>query len=461
MLVHIIGVCGTGMAGLAGLLMEKGLEVRGSDQNFYPPMGDYVKDLGIQVRQGYSAENLSPRPDLVIVGNVITRENPEAQALLESNIPYMSFPEALRAFVLKERIPIVVTGTHGKTTTTALIAWILEKAGLDPGYLVGGIPLNLPNSFRLGKGQYFVLEGDEYDTAFFDKRPKFIHYMPQIGVITSIEFDHADIYKDYNSILDSFQSFVNLIPFNGHLVANSDYNDIFKLVEQTACRKYFYSIQDNGHYSISNINYTDNYSLATIRISNKDMLEIKTPIYGLHNMANILASIAVADILGIEKEIVREALLQFRGVKRRQELLGTKGDVTVIDDFAHHPTAVNVTIYAIKERFRPKRLVAIFEPRSNSSRRNVFQRDYVHAFNGADIVIVPEPKNMEKIPLEQRFSSKRLISDLKNMGKEAYYFKGGEEILSFLMNMARPGDLLLFMSNGDFEGLPKRILEVL
>ncbi len=456
--VHLMGICGTGMAGLAGLLKEKGFRVTGSDQNMYPPMSEYIKALGLTVMVGYSPKNLYPQPDLVIVGNVITRENPEAQELLKRDIPYLSFPEALKEFAFEGKEPIVIAGTHGKTTTTSLVAWILTCSGQDPGYLIGGIPLNLKKNFHLGTGRYFVIEGDEYDTAFFDKRPKFLHYMPKIGLITSIEFDHADIYTDYSHVLKSFKSFVSIIPPDGSLVVNhSCLNELYGQ-ESLTPNISTYGNGHNNHFNLVDSNQSKDFSHFKVEYKDK-IYEFSTRLYGNHNLLNLTGGIAIGLILGIDPEVIKKAVFSFHGVRRRQEIVGLVDDVLIIDDFAHHPTAVMETISAVRERFSPNRLIAVFEPRSNSSRRNVFQDRYPHSFLKADVVIIPEPKNMEKIPLDKRFSSKRLVEDLKGLGKEAFYFESSDEILNFLTNYLSPKDLVLFMSNGDFERLPQRVFQ--
>jgi len=458
--VHLMGICGTGMAGLAGLLKSKGFVVTGSDQNMYPPMSEYIKHLKIPVMEGYSPNNLQHGPDLVIVGNVITRDNPEAQELLRLGLPYMSFPQAMKEFALKDKVSIVVSGTHGKTTTTSLISWILFSAGMDPGYLVGGIPLNFHRNFNVGAGRYFVIEGDEYDTAFFDKRPKFLHYLPSIAVITSVEFDHADIYKDYSHVLESFKALLSILPKEGLLILNGDISDLKNELHQYSYKKLTYGLDPQDNYSLKNYSINGDFTQFNLAIEGKKYI-FKTRLYGIHNLLNVLAAIAVSVNIGISMDEIYKALNSFLGVKRRQEVIGIVDNITVIDDFAHHPTAVRETISAVKARFEPKRLIAVFEPRSNSSRRNVFQDIYPLSFQNAEVIAVPEPKNMEKIPPDLRFSSVKLVGDLKEMGKDAFYFKDTLELMDFLLDFVSQGDVVLFMSNGDFENLPRKLFHKL
>lgn len=458
--IHFIGICGTGMAGLAGLLKEKGYKVTGSDQNFYPPMSNYIRRLSIPIMEGYSPKNLNPPPDLVIVGNVITRDNPEAKGLLETNIPYMSFPQALREFALKNKIPLVVAGTHGKTTTTSFLAWLLWTANKDPGFLVGGIPINFQKNFNIGSGQFFVIEGDEYDTAFFDKRPKFLHYMPHVALITSIEFDHADIYRDYEHVLGSFRSFVSLIPPDGLLVVHESCESKIKELNKTPFKLVTYGTDRNSDFVLKKIIYKKDTTSFLIQYK-ENSIEFETTLFGTHNLLNLTGAIAVGILLNLDPEVIKKAVYSFKGVKRRQEFVGSIDNITIIDDFAHHPTAVRETIRAIKKRYNCGRLIAVFEPRSNSSRRNVFQGIYPQSFSEADVVIIPEPKNLEKIPENERFSSKRLVEDLIKLGKEAYYFENTQDILNFLTLYLKSGDTVLFMSNGDFERLPFRLFESL
>jgi len=456
--VHLMGICGTAMASLAGILKQEGHLVTGSDQNVYPPMSLFLEDLSIPVLEGYKAENLHPTPDLVIVGNVITKLNLEAVELARLGIPYLSLPQALQAFAMKGKKSIVICGTHGKTTTTALIAWVLENAGLDPSFMVGGIPLNFDKSFKLGAGPHFVIEGDEYDTAFFDKGPKFLHYSPWLTVLTSIEFDHADIYRDLDHVRQSFQKLIRLIPSDGLLIANHDDPVVMAEAERASCPLVTYSLENGRDWKASDIAVHENFTFLRARNRDGRIVEIRTPLYGRHNVSNLLSTLPLSAFLGIETGSLLRGLETFQGVKRRQEIKGEAKGILVLDDFAHHPTAVKETIRAVKEKYRHRRLVAVFEPRSNSSRRNVFQEQYAASFDKADLIMIPEPPMTEKIPVEQRFSSAGLVEDLNRKGLRAFYFANTALLLDEILRRSHAGDVVLFMSNGSFDNLPGRTL---
>jgi UDP-N-acetylmuramate: L-alanyl-gamma-D-glutamyl-meso-diaminopimelate ligase len=457
--IHLVGICGTGMASLAGMLKNQGFAVTGSDQNVYPPMSTYLESLSIPVLEGYQASNLHARPDLVIVGNVITKLNPEAVALATLRIPYISMPQALQAFALKGKKSIVVSGTHGKTTTAALVAWLLESAGLDPGFLVGGIPGNFERGFRQGNGPYFVVEGDEYDTAFFDKGPKFLHYSPWVVILTGIEFDHADIYRDLEHVRKSFRQLLRLLPSQGRLIANRDDPLVAADSCEASCPVIFYGFEDGAFWSARNISVRTRETRLEAFKPSGEPLSITTTLYGKHNVSNLLSAVALADFLNIETRSILKALASFRGVKRRQEIKGEKKGILVLDDFAHHPTAVRATIGAVREKYRGRRLITAFEPRSNSSRRNTFQSDYAFSFDQADAVLIPEPPMMEKIPQEERFSSRKLVEDLAKRGLNARYFPQTSLLLEEILRVARDGDVILIMSNGAFDNLAINLLK--
>ncbi|MFP4036820.1 MAG: UDP-N-acetylmuramate--L-alanine ligase [Desulfobacteraceae bacterium] len=454
----MIGICGTGMASLAGLLKGQGFKVTGSDQNVYPPMSDLLRTLGIPVMVGYSAANLDPAPDLVVVGNVITGDNPEAVALARSGTPYLSFPQALRTFAIRNRRSLVVAGTHGKTTTSALAAWILETAGREPGFLIGGVPRNLPAGFSDGRGDCFVVEGDEYDSAFFDKGPKFLHYAPWAAVVTSIEFDHADIYRDLEHLTKSFKSLLALIPPEGLVVANADDPRAIVEARRASYRLVTYGLEAPADWSARDIRTDEDRTELTVLPPEGDPIDITTPLFGRHNLGNLLAAAALCAGVGVDSETLRRAALSFKGVKRRQEVKGEAGGVMVMDDFAHHPSAVRETIGAVRDKYPRRRLVAVFEPRSNSSRRKVFQGDYSRAFDRADLVFIAEPPLMEKIPPEERFSSTALTADLAARGIAAVYGGNGEPLLKKILGSLTSGDLVLIMSNGSFDNLTGRLI---
>ena len=459
--IHLMGICGVGMASLAGILKERGYRVTGSDQNIYPPMSHFLEDLSIPVLEGYGSQNLDPVPDLVVVGNVITKQNPEAVEMSRLNIPYLSLPQALRVFAMEGSKSIVICGTHGKTTTSALAAWVLERAGLDPGFMIGGIPNNFEGNFKLGGGAYFVIEGDEYDTAFFDKGPKFLHYSPWIAILTSIEFDHADIYRDMEHLLESFRKLIRLIPPEGLLIANGDDPLIQKESKLAKCPVITYGFNGDVGWRAMDIVTGEDFTTVKILKENRAYMTLSSPLYGNHNIANLLSTIILSDSLKVNGTVLSEAMQSFTGIKRRQEIKGEKRGILVLDDFAHHPTAVRETILAVKEKYGNRRLVAVFEPRSNSSRRNIFQEKYATSFDGADLILVPEPPLMEKIPEEERFSSARLVEDMKNRGLKAIHAPNTDHLLGNLLREIRRGDVVLIMSNGSFDHLHDRLLEKL
>ncbi len=457
--IHLMGICGTGMASLAGLLKDKGYQITGSDQKMYPPMSEFLQALSIPVMEGYEPGNLFPRPDLVIVGNVITRDNPEALELARLALPYLSFPQALRHFALRDKRSIVVSGTHGKTTTASLAAWILEKGGQDPGFMIGGLPLDFQCGFKRGQSPFFIIEGDEYDTAFFDKRPKFLHYNPWITIITSIEFDHADIYRDLDHVIGSFRRLVDITPRDGLIIGNGDDEKVLGEITAAKSRVVTYGLSPEAHWRAANISAEAGLTRLKVYKEGKEHLTLTTRLYGRHNISNLLASLALADFLGIPDSKVAEALGRFQGVKRRQEIVGESNGILILDDFAHHPTAVRETLRAVKEKYGERRLVAVFEPRSNSSRRGVFQSAYAASFDHADLAIIPEPPLMEKIPPAERFSSQGLVRGLGERGIKALYYPDTDQLLGGVMAQVRPGDVVLFMSNGGFDNLPRRLFK--
>jgi len=447
------------MSSLAGMLQEKGYTITGSDHNIYPPISTFLESLSISVKKGYSPSNLHPTPDLVIVGNVITRNNPESEELLKLDIPYLSMPQALKKFAMNKKKSIVIAGTHGKTTVSALTAWILEVAGMNPSFMIGGIAKNFHRNFKLSDGPYFVIEGDEYDTAFFDKGPKFLHYNPYLAAITSIEFDHADIYKGIEEIKNSFARFIEIVPQQGTLCVNSDDPLLLDVIKGAQCPILSFAIRGDADLTVGDVTSQDGKTRFTIFKKNMEFARITTDLFGNYNISNILAATAISSVIGIPHETIVRAIGTFKGVKRRLEVLGEYNDVMVIDDFAHHPTAVSETIKAVKGHYGNRRLVAVFEPRSNSSRRNIFQNAYVDSFTGADLVILPEPPMMDKIPLNERFSSHKLITDLKKRGIEADYFPDNHALLDGLLAHIKPGDVILVMSNGAFNNIQGRLVD--
>ncbi len=461
--IHIMAVCGTGMGALACMLKEMGYNITGSDQNVYPPMSTFLLDKGIHLLNGFNEENIHPDTDLVIIGNAVRKNNPEAVTVKEKNICFCSMPQALNHFVAKEKQTILITGTHGKTTTASLMAWLLFTAGLDPSFMIGGILQNFNSNYRIGSGNYMVIEGDEYDTAFFDKGPKFLHYKPSLAVLTSVEFDHADIFRDLDHVKAIFKNFVARIPKTSYLVAYDNDSNISEIIPSADCTVERYGMCPDAYWRIGDETHAPAALETTFSVfmQNQKVGHYATPLLGHHNRMNILSVIALAEHLKIPHKTIREALLTFQGVKRRQEIRGEKNGITVMDDFAHHPTAVLETIRAVKGACQNGRLVAVFEPRTNTSMRQVFQSVYPHAFIDADLICIRKPPLLEKVPEDERFSSEQLVSDLKQRGKNARFFPDTESIIDFLEKEARSGDVILVMSNGGFDNIHERLLACL
>ncbi len=457
--VHLIGICGTGMAALAGMLLSQGYTVTGSDQNVYPPMSDFLQSLHIPVHTGYGAENLNPRPDLVIVGNVTRAINPEALALEEMRIPYLSMPQALAVFFLQGKTNLVVAGTHGKTTTSSLLASTLHRLGHTPSFFIGGLVEAFQRNFNLSESEYFVLEGDEYDTAFFNKVSKFHHYMPRYVILTSVEFDHADIFPDLQAIVDSFTTFIQGIPAHGALVACVDDPVVRELAEQAPCRVISYGTGPGCTWRIEDVHIQGHMTRVSLSGHQGGKLcQFALPMPGAHNAANATGVVALLDYLGFEPVDIGRALAVFEGVKRRQQIRGQVNGVTVIDDFAHHPTAVRETVRALRLAWPDNRLVVVFEPRTNTSRRKVFQQDYTTAFQGADLLLVREHLFLDNIPAEDQFSSRKLVEDIQEQGQEAMYFADTDTILKHLLARTREGDVIAILSNGGFDNIHERLL---
>ncbi len=457
--IHLIGICGTGMGALAAMLREAGYRVRGSDENVYPPMSTFLASRGVPIMEGYRPENLEPPPDLVVVGNVVRRDNPEAMAALEGGLPYCSMPQALHRFFLNSFKPVVAAGTHGKTTTAALLAWLLTVAKMDPGCLVGGLMVNFQQSYRLGRGPYFVVEGDEYDTAFFDKGPKFLHYQPQICVITSVEFDHADIFADLQAVEEVFARLVRSLPPHGLLVANADDLGASQLSEAAPCRLITYGLHKPAHFVVEEVDYRVGATWFRILGPRGFRASLTSPLPGAHNLSNTMAMVVLGHELGASVSTIQEALSTFKGVRRRQEIRAEVAGVTVIDDFAHHPTAVQSTIEALRPFYGGRRLWAIFEPRTNSSKRRVFQQRYATVFDGADLVLIKEPTGLERIAPGERLSAQELVADLRIRGVEARCFTDVDSMLPFILSTVQRGDVLLVMSTGSFDNLIEMLLK--
>jgi UDP-N-acetylmuramate: L-alanyl-gamma-D-glutamyl-meso-diaminopimelate ligase len=455
--IHLIGICGTAMASLAGILKDLGYKVTGSDQNVYPPMSTQLEKLGIPIQLGFKAENLQPRPDLVIVGNVVAQSNPEAQALLAAQIPYTSLPKAMGEFVIANRDSYVIAGTHGKTTTTSLMSWTTDALGMRAGFLIGGIPLNYGQSFRAPEGNAFVIEGDEYDTAFFDKVPKFVHYKPKHVILTSVEFDHADIYRDLEHVKSAFKTLLQLIPEDGTLVYHAEDANIAAILNHCKAKRVVSYGLTKGDYQVRDRDVVQGRNQFTVLKQSERIADVAIKIFGEHNTLNTLAVFAMADALGWSRTKVLQAFADFKGVKRRQELLGEVNGVTIIEDFAHHPTAVDLTLKCMRERFPKRRIVAVFEPRSATSRRNIFQQDYARAFQAADVVFAAQPFDQAKIQEADRFSTDLLIQDLRGQGKVAETAQDVPSLVSKLASTVKTEDVVLVMSNGGFDGIYQKL----
>jgi len=459
--IHLIAVCGVGMASLAGMLKARGYRVTGSDQNVYPPMSTYLAEIGIDVLAGYRAEHLVPRPDLVVIGNAISRGNPEADAVISQNVPYISFPQALGEFLIGPRRSLVIAGTHGKTTTSALVAWVLTAAGFDPGFFVGGVPLNFGSGWRVGGGKHVVLEGDEYDTAFFDKGPKFLHYRPTDVILTSVEFDHADIYRDLDHVKSAFARLIEIIPADGALVVCSDYPAALSVAQAARSKRVSYG--DGGDWTVTDVQFREGRSFFTPCYKGRAEGPLEAAVIGRHNVMNALAVYAMGRAIGIDRERMLEGFRTFKGVKRRQEIRGERRGVLVIDDFAHHPTAVRETIDAVRAAYAGRRLWAIFEPRSNTSKRNIFEKEFAAALALADRGLVASVFQPEKVPEGERLSVESLIQEANRLAgdQRVLAVAGASEIAAHLAQNARSGDVLLIMSNGGFDGVHEKILQAL
>jgi UDP-N-acetylmuramate: L-alanyl-gamma-D-glutamyl-meso-diaminopimelate ligase len=460
MKLHLIGIAGTGMGSLAGLLRAAGHDVRGSDEHVYPPMSTQLEELGIPVMVGFSAENLAWEPDRVVVGNVCRRDHIEVLAAQARGIPLTSFPALLSELFLADSNAIVVAGTHGKTTTSSLMSFVLSEAGRDPSFLVGGVPVNFWRSWRLGHGLDFVVEGDEYDTAFFDKKSKFLHYQPKLVILTSVEFDHADIFADEAAVKRAFREFVELIPESGNLVVCAASPGALDVAKSAHCKVTTYGRPGSDAQWTFEVTgrKIGGRSIVRLAFEGKGMLTLDTGMAGIFNVENLAGVIAASHCLGIEMPKLVRASRHFLGVKRRQEVCGIAYGVTVVDDFAHHPTAIRETLGALKGRHGPGKLIVAFEPRSATSRRSVFQNDFAQALAGADEVVLAPLYAPEKVPEGQRLDVERLAADLRGQEIPARVIAGAEATADHLVRRSAPGDTVVIMSSGDYGGLHDLLL---
>src|SRR5436309_1176286 len=444
--IYFIGICGTGMASLAAMLKESGYQVSGSDEGVYPPMSNFLADKGIQVMQGYRVENLNPEPDLAVVGNATSRGNAEVEYILNFKVPYTSFPEALKNFFLRDKTSVVVTGTHGKTTTTSMIAWVLHFAGFRANCLIGGIAENFRSSYRMEGGAPFVVEGDEYDSAFFDKGPKFMHYLPGLAVVGNIEFDHADIYPDLDSIRLQFSRFINLIPERGYLLVGADSANALEVSRNARSLRETFGLGLDCDWGARNIRYEGDRLCFDVLYQKKMFRHLRLKMIATYNVRNALAATGILHRLGVAEDDIRDGLEDFRGVRRRLQFRGEVKGIRIYEDFAHHPTAVRETLQALRNAFHPDRLWAIYEPRSATSRRNIFQSEIAEALRLADCIAIPALFKPEKVPAAERLDLPRLVSDLQRAGRLAWNLEDVECIIQKVCEEARTGDWVVILS---------------
>jgi UDP-N-acetylmuramate: L-alanyl-gamma-D-glutamyl-meso-diaminopimelate ligase len=463
---HLIGIAGTAMASLAGLLQAAGHRVTGSDEGVYPPMSDLLDSLGIDVRIGYSSDNLVPRPDMVVVGNAISRGNPELEVVLDERIPYTSAAVTVKEEFIRGRHSLAVAGTHGKTSTTSLLAWILDCAGLNPSFLIGGVAENFGTSFRLTDSPYFVIEADEYDTAYFDKGPKMWHYLPDTAVVTNVEFDHADIYRDEEAYRFAFSRFINLIPRRGTLVAGWDSPIVRELAARSPAPvdSFGYGEASQGatpRWTATDVTFSEQGSRFTVLHDGAEWGRVETPLTGAFSIRNALAAIAAAQSVDADRDGVLEGLRTYRSVRRRLELRGEIAGVAVIDDFAHHPTAVRETIRAVRQRFAGRPVVGLFEPRSYTAQLREFEAGYVDALGEADRIVIAGLFHPERYSTESGIDPHRMVAAWRQRGLEARYLATADEIVREITPGLREGDVVLVMSNGGFGGIHDKLLAAL
>lgn len=444
------------MGSVAAALRERGFTVTGSDENVYPPMSTFLEQKGITLSAGFRPENIPANAQLIVVGNAMRRGNPEVEAVLNRKLYYLSLPETLKEFFLRGRHNLVVTGTHGKTTTTSMLTWILESAGMQPSYLIGGIPKNLGQGARFTDSKYVVLEGDEYDTAFFDKRSKFVHYLPELVIVNNIEFDHADIFKNLDEIKLSFRRMLNIVPSNGMVLLNADDPNCIDAASTCPAPIVEVGLSANAANQIREIQYHPHGSEFTL-FDTRFVLQLA----GEYNVRNAAMAISAAHFYGVPIETIRSAVASFEGVMRRQEIRGEVRGIKIIDDFGHHPTAIHQTLTGLRRQYPGAHIWAVFEPRSNTTRRAVFQHELPKAFDHADGVVFAKVARLEQIPEEERLNPERVIEDIASSGKPAYYEPTVSDIIERLRPLAETGDIIAIFSNGGFEGIHNRLLKEL
>ncbi|PYS24742.1 MAG: UDP-N-acetylmuramate:L-alanyl-gamma-D-glutamyl-meso-diaminopimelate ligase [Acidobacteria bacterium] len=462
---HLIGICGTAMASLAGMLQARGHRVTGSDENVYPPMSTMLESIGIQLMKGYAAPHVES-PDCVVVGNAIPRGNPEVEETLNRRLLYRSLPEVLKEEFIRGRRSLVIAGTHGETTTTSLAAWVIDQAGLNPSFLVGGVVQNFGVSFRVTDSDYFIIEGDEYDTAYFDKGPKFMHYLPEVAIVNNIEFDHADIYKDLEAVELAFRRLMNLVPGSGKLIVGWDSEPVRDVVASFGAKLFTqletFGTGDDAKWQARNIQFADGVTGFTVWREGSKWADFSTPLIGDFNVRNCLAAIVAANAWGVERQTIANALATFQSVRRRLEVRGEVNGITVIDDFAHHPTAVRETLVALRTKYPTRRLIAVFEPRSRTSCHATFQDTYVDAFAAADYVVVSRVYDVQRAAeMGGVLDIEKLIEDISARNKAAHAITHVSEIVEKLKSELRSGDVVAIMSNGAFDGIHEKLLAAL
>ena len=451
--VHFIGIGGTAMASAAAAMLDKGFQVTGSDQNVYEPMASFLARKNIAVRNGYDEKNLNHKPDLVVIGNAVSRGNPEAEYVLDHKLRYCSLPALLAEFFIRGKRSIVVSGTHGKTTTTSLLTWVFEHNGLNPSYLIGGIPNNFTQGARFTDSEWFIIEGDEYDTAFFDKRSKFIHYQPEIAIVNNLEFDHADIFENLAAVQKTFLHFIRLVPRNGLLLGNGDDANLGPLLNVTHCPVKKFGLGEQNAVHGFNLRFGPTATEFEI-----PSFKFHVNLIGELNVRNALAVIGAAKHCGLKNHQIQSAFDTFKGIQRRMEVKGIAGGVTVIDDFGHHPTAIRETLRALRLKYAREKIWAIFEPRSNTTRRKVFQNELAESFNDADAVVVAQVARLEQLAPEERLDAEKLMRDIGAGGKPAAYLPDADAIVKHLGQHARGGDIVVVFTNGGFGGIHGKLL---
>jgi UDP-N-acetylmuramate: L-alanyl-gamma-D-glutamyl-meso-diaminopimelate ligase len=450
---HFLGICGTAMGSVAAALRDRGFQVTGSDENVYPPISIFLQKKGIAIKAGYRAENIPRDADVVVIGNAMKRGNPEVEAVLNRKLFYLSLPEVLKSYFLRGKHNLVVSGTHGKTTTTALLAWIMEKGGRKPGFLIGGIPKNFGEGARLNDSKYFVIEGDEYDTAFFDKRSKFIHYLPELLVVNNIEFDHADIFNSLDEIKLSFRRLLNIVPQNGMVLLNGDDSNCVEIAKNCLAQMIEVGLSKNCAQRIRDISFSPTGS--RFKLGNETF---EIPLVGEFNVRNAAMAATAARFYDVPKARIDNAFKTFSGIARRQELRGEARGVKVIDDFGHHPTAIAHTLHALRHRYPSHRLWAVFEPRSNTTRRAVFQQQFPDALKLADGVFIAQVARLEQIPEKERLNPVAVVNAISKTGRPAFYEQNADAIITRIVPMLKPKDVVVVFSNGGFDNIHEKLL---